>query len=216
MRLKGFRDGARSPVPWSMLPTDAPWSGLRPVEVQTLFAHVSSPWWICGGWAIDLWVGRSTRDHADLDIGCADSLVAQIVGELEGWEVFLAKAGTLSPWRPGDALDGSLWLSRRGSATWDVQLMPERTTGDNWHFRRDHSVTRTRSDLTWTTPDGMPVLKPEIQLLYKAKSVRPKDQADFEVTVPTLSEDSRAWLSATIRRLYPSHPWLSHLAYQEE
>lgn len=31
---------------------------------------VSVTWRIAGGWAIELFVGRSVRDHSDLEIGC--------------------------------------------------------------------------------------------------------------------------------------------------
>lgn len=39
------------------------------------FAHVAAhmagferPWAICGGWAVDAWLGRHTRDHGDFDM----------------------------------------------------------------------------------------------------------------------------------------------------
>ena len=35
-------------------------------DVMRGFPH---PWWIAGGWAIDLFIGRVTREHADVEIG---------------------------------------------------------------------------------------------------------------------------------------------------
>src|SRR4051812_27330534 len=39
------------------------------VEVADVMAGFRRPWFISGGWAIDLFVGRETRSHHDLEIG---------------------------------------------------------------------------------------------------------------------------------------------------
>jgi hypothetical protein len=36
--------------------------------VCSLLSDLTVPYWIIGGWAIDLAVGRVTRDHADVDV----------------------------------------------------------------------------------------------------------------------------------------------------
>jgi hypothetical protein len=44
-------------------------AGFGPVlAVRSLLSDLTVPYWIAGGWAIDLAVGRVTRDHADVDI----------------------------------------------------------------------------------------------------------------------------------------------------
>jgi hypothetical protein len=57
----------------------------------------------------------------------------------------------------------------------------------------------------------MQVLAPEIQLLYKSKGLRPKDQADFETVLPALDAARRGWLRSAIAVLSPAHPWLMAL-----
>jgi hypothetical protein len=37
--------------------------------VAALLAGIDSPWWIAGGWALDLFIGDQTRAHEDLDVG---------------------------------------------------------------------------------------------------------------------------------------------------
>ncbi|MEV6646704.1 hypothetical protein [Amycolatopsis sp. NPDC051371] len=37
-------------------------------EVVELFSAVRAPWWIAGGYAIELAVGRAFREHADVDV----------------------------------------------------------------------------------------------------------------------------------------------------
>jgi len=59
---------------------------------------------------------------------------------------------------------------------------------------------------------GIRYLAPEIQLLYKAKAYRPKDQADFERIVPRLDATARSWLRHSLEKTLPGHSWLTVLA----
>jgi Aminoglycoside-2''-adenylyltransferase len=44
-------------------------AGFGPVHaVGSLLSGLAVPWWITGGWAIDLAVGHVTRDHADVNV----------------------------------------------------------------------------------------------------------------------------------------------------
>jgi hypothetical protein len=57
----------------------------------------------------------------------------------------------------------------------------------------------------------IPYLAPEIQLLYKAKGRRPKDEADFMHTLPALDRERRQWLRNALTMAHPRHPWLDLL-----
>jgi hypothetical protein len=39
------------------------WEPLHHDELARLFATFEKPWWICGGWALDLFLDRETRCH---------------------------------------------------------------------------------------------------------------------------------------------------------
>ena len=43
--------------------------------------------------------------------------------------------------------------------------------------------------------DGVQYLAPEIQLLYKSKAIRSKDQTDFGAVIGYLEQDARARVS---------------------
>ena len=59
------------------------------------------------------------------------------------------------------------------------------------------------------TPSGLPIMAPEIQLLYKSSpGRRPKDEHDFAHALPFLASDQRSRLAAWLRLLYDDHPWL--------
>jgi hypothetical protein len=44
------------------------WQAFEPGEMTGMLADFGLPWWIAGGCAIDLFVGRTTREHDDLDV----------------------------------------------------------------------------------------------------------------------------------------------------
>jgi hypothetical protein len=53
-----------------------------------LLAALRAPWWVAGGWALDLFLGKVTRAHKDLDIGIGRKNAAMAVAALSGWEMF--------------------------------------------------------------------------------------------------------------------------------
>jgi hypothetical protein len=44
--------------------------------------------------------------------------------------------------------------------------------------------------------------------LFKAKHARPKDQADFEATIPHMTPAQRAALATLLAGTHPGHRWL--------
>lgn len=184
------------------------WDPLTPHEGAALFVDAGFPWWISGGWAIDRYLGRTTRRHDDLDIGVLrrDQLAAQ--RHLDGWELWAADPpGTLRPWEAGELLPvgvHDVWCRRPGTERWRFQLHLNEAHGDTWVSRRDPTIRRPLHEAIVRDAAGLPVLAPELQLLMKAKAPRPKDEADLAVVLPRLGAGQRAWLAA---RLPDGHRW---------
>lgn len=176
-----------------------PWEPLTPAEVSRLFAAVDAPWWIAGGYAVELAAGRPLRAHGDIDVLLLrrDQLAAQRA--LAGWEWWAADPpGSLRPWRPGEILPPDvhdIWCRPSASPPWRVQLMLDESEGSDWVSRRDPRIRHPLSTITRISPDGFPYLTPEIQLFYKARAPREKDLADFAAALPLLSAQQRAWLT---------------------
>jgi hypothetical protein len=77
-----------------------------------------------------------------------------------------------------------------------------------WWFRRDPLVTRPMTDAILKGPQGLPYLAPELVLLFKAKALRDKDQADWEAARGSLGPDRTESLKQAIILTYgPRHPW---------
>lgn len=191
-----------------------PWEGLTPTEAAALLAASDATWWFAGGWAMELFAPTSARQHGDLDIGCYRECIETLRQSLPRWEWFSAAAGRLVFLEPGQLVreeTTSLWCRRPAARTWAFQLMIEASNGGKWLFRRDPTIRRWISEMTWKAPHGFLVLRPEVQLLYKANSPRAIDYADFTAALPYLSRSSREWLTDTVSTLYPEHPWLTAL-----
>lgn len=58
------------------LPDDTNCRPFSPLQVQSLLQGAPFPWWISGGWALDLFLGRQTRPHFDIDIAMPRSCQA--------------------------------------------------------------------------------------------------------------------------------------------
>jgi hypothetical protein len=80
-----------------------------------------------------------------------------------------------------------------------------------WRCRRNLEITRPAKEISLTSSSGIPIIAPEIQLLYKAKGHRPKDEHDFRQVLPLLDAARRAWLKVALPRCYGQDPWLAEL-----
>jgi hypothetical protein len=89
--------------------------------------------------------------------------------------------------------------------------MLEVTDRGFWVFRRDPRITCPLSRPIRRNPEGIAYLAPEIQLLYKARATRARDQVDFDHVVPHLDRDVRTWLRNSLILVDPEHVWNSML-----
>jgi hypothetical protein len=83
-------------------------------------------------------------------------------------------------------------------------------TEQNWIFRGDEAVTRPLAEVG-AEHDGVPFLRPEIVLLYKASELSPKNDADFAAVRPQLSQTASRWLREALEVVDPRHPWVPRL-----
>lgn len=187
-------------------------------------AGFPAPWWVAGGWALDLFLGQRTRPHPDLEISILGSAQQPLFAHLRGWDLRLAAPGhTLVIWdggpieppyhqvwaRFGPGRPSSSEVFGADPTMLDFLLEQEREGG--WAFRREPTITRTLDQFGTTASGGVPVVRPEVALLYKAKSPRYKDQRDFDAVLPHLGDSERTWLASALNEAHPGHPWRARL-----
>lgn len=187
------------------------WRSLEPRDALELMRGYGRPWWVGGGWALDLFVGRTTREHADLDVVVLRAHQERVWDHFAGWDLEVVDGAGLRPWR-GERLElpvHNLW-GRRTDGPWEVELLLMESDARVWRFRRDGRITLPLAQVGMER-DGVPHLVPEIPLLYKAKAPRASDEADFASVLPRLCTGRRRWLARAIRSHDPSHAWLEAL-----
>ena len=196
--------------------THAPMDSLAEVQkVSALFSDLPCPWFICGGWAIDLFLNRVTRQHKDVDVAIAreDQFRVRDYLRQRGWSLQKAVNGDLIPWADGEWLTlpiHGVWCSNEKYVPDFVELLLNEIDEMHFRFRRDQSITLARERMSFKAACGVPALAPEIVLLYKSNCAE-EYEADFQNTVEALSEAQRAWLKNALNKLYAQPPWAERL-----
>jgi hypothetical protein len=193
----------------------AAWSPMAVDEVAALMRGAPFFWCLAGGHALERLAGWPYRSHDDIDIVVLRPDQLALQEWLGTWTLAVADPpGTLRPWMRGELIPWrahDIWAHRSRAAAWELQVMIQETQNDLWYFRRDDRVHGRIDDLA-TTIDGVPCLRPDLQLLFKAKSAREKDELDFQYTLPSLSVVQRQTLANWLRLTSPNgHPWIGAL-----
>jgi adenylate kinase family enzyme len=192
------------------------WQPLLPKEVKEVLSGLICQWSIAGGWAIDLFLGRQMRKHEDIDVIVKSEDQFQIQKALKDWELWVADPpGTLKPWRKAEFINKGLqdiWCRQSKNGPWKIQIMLYDVEDDNWLFKRDESIRKKLEEVLIVSKEGYSILTPEVQLLYKSKSLRDKDNTDFENALGEMSLEQKKWLKESLNTVYKgSHRWIDRL-----
>jgi len=190
------------------------WNPLTVEEVADRFGPFGVDWWLAGGWAIDCFVGWKTREHADIDVEMFRSDGDVLFDVFDGWELFAVGSGEHARWERREPIPKDvfgIWGRPSAGAPWGIEIILAEGDRSLWRFRRDPEITLEGSSLVKHTSAGIPYCTPEVQLLYKAKQARPKDDVDLTRTLHHMSRSQRVWLAEAIRRGQSHHPWVAVL-----
>lgn len=194
------------------------WMAWTPDELSQHLKQVSRPWCVVGGWALDLWLGRQTREHGDLEFTVLRDDFPLFRRALQGLQFYTVRDGKFEL-LPADRVPGEeifqVWGFDIAANSWRVDVMLESGTSDIWVYKRDTSLVYPRAEMVALSATGIPYLKPAAILLFKAKHTRPKDQTDFNQALPNLPFEDRQWLARHLALLHPNHEWTNRLENAE-
>jgi GrpB-like predicted nucleotidyltransferase (UPF0157 family) len=189
-----------------------------PVEaVANELKDVSFPWYISSGWALDLFLGQVNRVHHDVDIVLPRSAQIELQMHLtnRGWKFVTPFEKRLEIWPSHMQLELPRHQihAHREDEFIDFLLTEMDAV---WKYRREPFVVRSLERISLKTESGIPYLAPELVLLFKSKNTSnqdgAQDESDFEIALPSLNSERRAWLRWALIATSPDHPWIQRLA----
>lgn len=181
-------------------------------RINELMKDFNEPWFIAGGWAIDLFIGKETREHQDIEISIFRKDQLYIKDYLKNWDFHKVINGEFELWN-GDFLELPIHeIHAENTLNGDcLEVLLNETNENAWLFRREPTICFPADLVGGWSEEGIPYLRPEIVLLYKAKEPREKDHQDFFHAKKYLNLSQKKWLQKAIQVHIPGHPWLEEL-----
>ena len=162
------------------------WDAWPPGLMAERLAGLTVPWYVAAGWALDLFRGRQTRDHEDIEIAVPADRFAEVAERFPDCEFFVPGGEVMVPFDVEEQPGHQTWARETATGKWRFDVFREPHDGDTWIYRRDERIRLPYSRVIAHDPAGIPYLVPELVLLFKAKSDRTKDRADVAAVRPLL------------------------------
>ena len=202
-------------------------------EANALLKGQSFSYAVCGGFALDLFLGYETRTHGDIDILAfwedRETIITYM--QSKGYIVYEMLGGgkvhRITDIRVQEKLRKNIfcctedcelvrlydtdepdvyWLDFQHTGLTQlnyVEFLFNERTDEEFVYCRDGRVRRNLGNTILET-DGVPYLAPELCLLFKSTDIeREGYQQDFELTIGKLSTEQRTWFENAMGLLYP-------------
>lgn len=131
--------------------------------VNPLMAELPAPWGVAGGWALDLFLGRVTRPHADIDLAIFRQDQLTLRQHLRQWTFHKLVQGRREPWSDGEWLSlptHELHAHQPDQPTNVIEFLLNERNENHWIFRRNPSVTLPLDRALVQAPCDGPSLRP--------------------------------------------------------
>ncbi len=174
-------------------------------KTKQLLSALKCRYWFAGGWAIDMFLGRQTRPHKDIEIAIARADQNHLLPLPDVQGIEYVENRERKPWH-GQKLELPVHeLVARFYGGAEVEILLNEFEGEDWIYRRNAD---THYPLHRFSDEYLP---PEVVLLYKSKNPRRQDEKDFAAAQGYLLPPARSWLRDSIARDDPKHPWITVL-----
>jgi hypothetical protein len=141
---------------------------------KTLMETLPYPWWIAGGWAIDLALDKVTREHTDVDICILREHTQAVLDHFRDWKVMVAIPGEhrLVPCYTTEDVNPPRYCLHLYKEDHFLEILLTDRDGTDVVFRKDRSITMPLTQFSRQHGSGLSFVAPEWQLLFKVKYLR--------------------------------------------
>ena len=174
------------------------------VKVKRIMDKFGFPWFVAGGWAIDLFLNRETRVHEDIEIGIYRKNQMQLYRFFEKHKKYYiynrSRVGKHEKrgWNK-EYLQLPIHQLYVEYESMEIEILLNERDDSGWVYRRDREVKREESKVIQFTDNRIPYLCPEIVLLYKTKEMRDKDMDDVSNAIVKMTESQKKWLIDSVK-----------------
>ena len=181
----------------------------EPKRIKKLLEQYTGTWMIAGGWAIDLYLDKETRAHKDIEIAIPRKEQRKIKSYLKNWDLKFIKSGTAMNWNDDHYLELPIHEIQGSHADSEIEILFNEIDSDQWTYRRNPEIVHTLEKTILSSKSKIPILCPEIVLLYKSKSIKEKDEKDLTSALEKMNNDQLNWLKTALLKTYANdHPWI--------
>ena len=202
-------------------------------QLNDFIKHIGIDYAICGGHAIDLFIGKKTRPHKDLDVVIFKEDRNKIIQFMidNGWDIYepcgneiLHKIVDINDQK---LIKTNIWCVKPENRHYEFiqkdinmfsvkfdnseqieldfieYLLNKRVDGYFLYSRNNDIKLNMNSCILYF--DDIPFLTPELVLLYKSKGIDivPENQIDFDNVFYKLNESQKVWLKDSLNVMFP-------------
>jgi len=173
------------------------------MKVKTIMDKYGYPWFIAGGWAIDLFLNKETREHEDIEIGIYRKNQMQLYRYFGKQKKYY--------------IDNTSRIGKEERREWnkeylrlpiyevyveyeglEIKVVLNEKDEDNWIYRINEKIRLNEEKAILYNENEIPYLCPEIVLFHKSKYMRDKDIADISNASKKMDGSQKKWLMDSI------------------
>ncbi len=209
-------------------------------QIKSEMQDLSCPWYLCGGYGLDVFMKRKTRKHKDIDITVdfmyADTVIQYM--KTKGYTIWApvgkGKLTEINDAKENDLYFDNIWCLKGNLSRIkvlkdeepffyveldDVEQLKLDFVEVMFNFIENDFVylknnkIKLKKEKSYFESDGMQVLSPEITLLYKSRAANNLTyKNDFINCYPQLSSEARDWLMKSMKDEYATgHSWFAYI-----
>ncbi|MHA7966703.1 nucleotidyltransferase domain-containing protein [Paenibacillus sp. CAU 1782] len=183
-------------------------------KVELLMKSFNRPWFIAGGWTIDLAIGEVTRTHKDMDICIFRSDIEYVISYFHDWEIQVAIPGEsrLEPFQSISDLDLPRYCLHLFKDEDFIEILATELIEDEVIFRKNRNIKMHINNFIKGSLER-PFVNPAWQLLFKSLGTRTEDEHDFKIYLERMKDkQSKQWLLESMIKTNGNKDWIKDLA----